>query len=246
MTSSSVTFGMHVAKGVQVNIAEGGLVIGNNGESPVVLFQTRVSVAWQWFEIALSNLTICREANAEFMEQLRQKAPGKEDDPLWRTVASGMQAAIAVAFALDGIYAEIKQQFPLPAEITSKWKANKTARYTQIAETIGRTFGISGENAKSLRHMLKGIFELRDMAVHPPASFSYPIPFGNSGVNVDKTFAAFHFEDVSGVVRHGIEIMRLMANGKSKDNATRTFAESNLVLMKDAIGTWERFEEAQR
>jgi hypothetical protein len=234
----SFTFGMRVVKGTQVRIGAGGLVIHADEKSPTVLFQTRLSVAWQWFEIAISNLRICKNSYDEFIQDLQQNAPGKVDDPLWRSCSAGMQAVIAVAFALDGIYAEVKQQFPLPVELTTKWKEKKTARYAQIAETSRRTFRIPGENAKMLRTMLRSIFNLRDKAVHPPADFSLPVPFGNSGVIVDTTLAAFQYDGVRGVVGFGFSILRMIENTTRQEESIKSFVSSNIKMMEGSMKLW--------
>ncbi|HMQ03163.1 MAG TPA: hypothetical protein PKD26_04550 [Pyrinomonadaceae bacterium] len=236
--SFSLTFGMRVAKGTQVAIAKDGLVISTDGNSPTVVFQTRLSVAWQWFEIAMANLRICKVSNDEFIQDVLENAPGKEDDPLWRSCSAGMQAVIAVAFALDGLYAEIKQQFPLPKELTDKWKEARTARYAQISETIRRTFKISGDDAKLLRKMLRSIFELRDKAVHPPADFSFPVPYGNSEILVDRTLAAFQFDQVKETVGFAMTTMRMIENTSSKNESIRTFASSNIKMMDNALKNW--------
>lgn len=241
----SYTFGMRVAKGTQVAIGAGGLVIRADGNSPTVVFQTRLSVAWQWFEIAMSNLRICKDSNDEFIQDVLENAPGKEDDPLWRSCSAGMQAVIAVALALDGLYAEIKQQFPLPADLSSRWKEKKTARYAQIAETIRRTFKVSGNDAKSLRKMLRSIFELRDKAVHPPANFSYPVPFGSSEILVDTTFAAFQFDNVREIVGFGFSIMKLIGETQSSIESIQSFASSNLKMLENAFAVWNEMSECK-
>jgi len=154
-----------------------------------------------------------------------------------------MQATIAVAFALDGIYSEVKEHFPLPNDLAANWKKKRTARYAQIAETFRRTFRFNRDDAKLVRETLKSIFNLRDLAVHPPASFASPIPFGDVQVLVDRTFAAFEYTKVWKIVESGVNLVKIIGNTSNPDESVRTFASGYLKLMAETLRKWDQLIE---
>jgi hypothetical protein len=123
-----------------------------------VSVSVRTSLVWQWAQIAVRHEK----------EALESRAHRDLDEEL----QASMVCIAAIAFALDGIYAE--QREVVPAEDRKVWIDNGTARWKQIYETLRQAFRLP----RSLRDEFKWLFEHqklgRDFLVHPDADFRDP------------------------------------------------------------------------
>jgi hypothetical protein len=59
--------------------------------------------------------------------------------------------------------------------MAEKWRKGRTARYTQVSETVRRTFTLKPKGASALRANLKEIYRYRDLAVHPSGRIEAPM-----------------------------------------------------------------------
>ena len=94
-------------------------------------------------------------------------------------VAETQAAMIAIAasgHALDGFYGKFR--YVVPETTRRLWSRNKTARSSQIFETLKAGFGAKIEN---LQTDLKWLFGLRDAAVHFEEKAQAPVVHPTAG-----------------------------------------------------------------
>lgn len=118
----------------------------------------RTSLVWQWAHVAVAHEDEARAARAR----------GVIDN---EEMQATMVSVAAVAFALDGLYAELLAERVVPDEVVAAWKRNDTARWRRIFETVKRAFKVPA-SLYSEMEWLSSREELgRDFLVHPDAAF---------------------------------------------------------------------------
>jgi hypothetical protein len=97
-------------------------------------------------------------------------------------------AVSASAFALDAFFASVVQHAP-QARVSTR------ARHATIFETFKRAFALSHGQVSALQAPLRMIFELRDTAVHPPATWAQPVLHPAFNLGMEPRFVQFRAEN---------------------------------------------------
>lgn len=118
----------------------------------------RTSLVWQWAQVAVAHES---EAHAA-------RARGVIDDEEMRAT---MVCVAAVAFALDGLYAELLAERVVPDDVVAAWKRNHTARWRRIFETARLAFELSPSLFGEMKWLSSREELGRDFLVHPDALF---------------------------------------------------------------------------
>jgi hypothetical protein len=220
--------GVFIGKGMNVSVPVGGLQISmgpSGGLQGSVRLQLHFDVVPSWTALALKHL-----ADAHNDKLARQQAwnASVEDDKghtLEREFQSSMQAIMASAIALDAFYAALQDKVKIDQTLRDKWRANRTARYAQIAEVIRMAFELKPKGSAAMRNYLKETYRLRDLAVHPSADLKDPILHPELGVGVEWRFFYFRFDRALLVVRGAVEtIHELVTTGTPANGSIKNYA----------------------
>src|SRR5258708_22063115 len=103
------------------------------------------------------------------------KAKDAKGETLERVFRPSMKAMTAAAIAIDGFYAAVQKKIRIDPALINKWKANKTARYSQVAETVRIAYQLKPKGSKAFRDNIREIYKFRDQAVHPSAAMEEAI-----------------------------------------------------------------------
>jgi hypothetical protein len=186
--------GVFVSKGMTFSIPAGGLTIaidnhgkGTGGLRPHVRFD----VGPTWLQLALRHLDDARAKKDLRVAAWAGVDENQKGDSLEREFEASMQAIMAAATAVDAFYALIRTHVDLPSSIVDTWRANRTPRYAQVTEVLKRAFHLKPKGATDLRKILKEIYKLRDLAVHPSGKMEAPRMHPDLGVGVEWRFACF-------------------------------------------------------
>jgi hypothetical protein len=206
--------GVFISKGMNVGIPVGGLQISVDPSGSLqgnLRLQLHFDVVPSWIALALKHLA---DAHNDKLARERAWNANVEDDKsqtLEREFQSSMQAIMSSAIALDAFYAMLQDRVKIDQTLRDKWRANRTARYAQIAEVIRMAFRLKPKGSATLRNNLKEIYRLRDLAVHPSGALKDPILHPELGVGVEWRFFYFRFDHALLVVRSTVETIHELA-----------------------------------
>ena len=197
--------------GLKIALDSHGKVTGN------LTPHVRFDVGPTWVQLALRHL-----GDAKAKKDLRVAAwlgmgEIQKSDLLEREFEASMQAIMGAAIAVDAFYALIQPHVDLPPSIADKWRAKRTARYSQVTEVLKRAFHLKNKGVANLRQNLKEIYRLRDLAVHPSGKMEAPIIHPELGVGVEWRFAYFSAYNAELIVNAASRILwELAYEGKPK------------------------------
>jgi len=143
--------GILVSRGVQLRIPAGGLTVTLDGDPPPVVFEVRLDVWDHWLAIASELTQASESAHARLLDAVRRTDEQARNAALEEEFRAAMQAIGATAFAVDAVYAAVKERFPIEPEVELAWRRKRTARDRRIAEVLKRAFGIKRERRSSRR-----------------------------------------------------------------------------------------------
>ena len=176
-----------------------------------------------WLELARKHAEDARARHAECLA-----AWAGIDEPakaLEREFEASMQATMATAIAFDALYDAVRKINDVLATLVAQWKANKTARYKQIAETLKIAFGLNAKQLEALRGSLKQHYKLRDLAMHPSGELDAPILHPELNGGVEWRFAFFRSYNAQIFGSDGIQNFSDLLNvGKPKNDAVQRYA----------------------
>lgn len=177
-TDPSPKPGIFITKGLRVGIPHAGLQVRVDRDGRTqgdLTLHVLYDVCPRWLEIACQHVFEAETHSASVIAawdisgRQEEVAKGLELES-----ASGMQAAVAGAIAMDALYAMVKDRVVLPAGLTRTWKKNRTPRHRQMAEVFRRAFLMDHRTANQLRVVLNDIMRFRDQAVHPSGTLAAP------------------------------------------------------------------------
>lgn len=204
-----------------VAIPAGGLTIGIGEDGKVtssLTLHVRFDVCPKWIELALRHRA---DANEKRIARAAAWAGTNEEfkaATLEQEFEASMQAIMAAAISIDAFYSLIQPHVQLPPSLVERWRTERTARYSQVTEVIRRAFHLKPKGTAALRHNLKEIFRLRDLAVHPSGKIEAPILHPEIGVGVEWRFAVFRAHNAELAVNAATGMLWDLAhNGKPKD-----------------------------
>lgn len=159
-------------------------------EVPPVQTATRTDLWHHWLRTSIEHAAeaeqhaqVAREAKAADQNEAAGAAVANE-------CRAGMVAAAGAAFAVDGLYAAIKERIRVPGGLVASWRKNRTARPVQVLEVFKLGCDV-GNRERKLDHAIRTIFRFRDWSAHPPAAFREPVLRQDLHVGVPWQYVAF-------------------------------------------------------
>lgn len=212
--------GVFITKGMTVSIPHFQLKIGEGGEiegDPITL-HVRFDVCPTWVMLAKRHLETALAAR----EQRELIWAGTDEtakaESLEREFESSMQAIMAAAIAWDAAYALLREHVAIPEALVQRWRAGRTARYSQVTEVIRRAFKLKPKGAAVMRANLKEIYRYRDMAVHPSGKIEAALLHPELNVGVEWRFVYFRASNAEIAVCGAASMLWDLAHeGKAKD-----------------------------
>jgi hypothetical protein len=196
--------GVHFFLGCDVQVDEVSYELDDEGArilgTGVMTLLLRTDMWRFWLREAIDAAVLATAVSDQIPPLYEQfeadKATGEDLDELAiRELLASMRAITASAFAIDAFYAAVKARSPQHPH-QEAWYRNKTARPTQVAETIIHNLRlVDPEAKKKIREWSKEIYRLRDLAVHPASEFQKPVYRPDLNVGVDQKFAIFRREN---------------------------------------------------
>jgi hypothetical protein len=212
--------GIFISRGMTVGIPAGGLAIsiGDDGKAITnVTIHVRFDICPTWIQLSIKHLEEAQKRRISRETAWKETNEEEKAATLEREFESSMQAVMSVAIAIDSFYSIIQTEVNLPSSLLEKWRDKRTARYSQITEVMRRAFNLKPEGTKILRHNLKEIYRLRDLAVHPSGKIQAPILHPELNVGVEWRFATYRAHNAEIVVNAATWIIwNLAHDGKSK------------------------------
>jgi hypothetical protein len=166
--------GIFTLGGGGVQIPPGGLVLteGEDGAATAEIRAVRVRLdLWPtWLEIG------CRATN-DALAACQQLSADLSDDTkaslLTSELQGGLVAVTAFAFSMDGFYDTSRNELgPHPDE--ASWKKNRTARASQVSETLRYHLKLGPNFSRQLRQCVEELFQFRGRAVHSDGKWVEP------------------------------------------------------------------------
>jgi len=175
---------------MQLRVPAGALVLTLEGEPSPVVFEVRLDVWDHWLSIANEQTRRAELTHARVLDAQREGDEDVRIRALEAEFRASMQAIAATAFAVDALYAAVKERSAADDVIGGATDDRRKARYRQIAETLRRAFRIQRGTDK-LEEFLRRLFELRNWAVHAPNDFRRPVEHPDLGLGVEWRFVAY-------------------------------------------------------
>jgi hypothetical protein len=221
--------GVFISRFVTLTLSDLTISFGPEGSSGSSKALVSYDVCPIWLEIAIEHLKAANEANSEMTKTWADPATAGDakGETLERVFRYSMQAMTAAAVAIDGFYAAVQKKIKIDPALIDKWKANKTARYSQVAETIRIAYQLKPKGSKAFRDAIKEIYKFRDQAVHPSAAMEEAILHPDIDVGVERRFVVFRYDNALQIVRIAVMMIdELARNGNVKNNAIEKYSNS--------------------
>jgi hypothetical protein len=212
--------GIFITKGMTFSISQFSIHIRDDGEieSDPVTPHVRFDVCPTWIEIAKRHLESAIEARTLRQTVWLGTDTTAKAKALELEFESSMQAIMAAAIAWDAIYSILRQHVNIPQSFVDKWRAGRTARYSQVTEIVRRAFALKPKNVAALRSNLKEIYRYRDLAVHPSGKIEAPLLHPELDVGVEWRFVYFRATNAELAVSGSTAMLwELAHNGQAKD-----------------------------
>ena len=192
-----------------------------------------------WLEIAFQHLVESEEGHAQ-VEAAKEEKGEQLANALIRELSEGMQAMVAAAIAMDAFSDAVKQAIRFPKALTTTQRRNRTARYEQVAEVLRRGFRVGNVGTEQVRAKLKELYRFRDLAVHPPAEASDPIPYPPIESSVEWRFRAFCSENAKAATAVALSlIVQLIERPRDKHPELQRYCRSVSSNIKSVLTDWE-------
>jgi len=236
--------GVFITKGMRVSIPQFSFRIGINGniEGEPLILHTGIDLCPYWLDIAYDHLLCTEKANDNLMRAKELDDNEQISNALQAEFASGMQAIMASAIAMDAFYANVKENIDLPQNLTETWRKKGTARYKQTAEVLRRAFSINQETARILREILKQNYTFRDKAVHPPPGTTAPVLHPELNKVTDWRYATFRYYNAKAIVGLTLSIIAQTATKthENKFKNLKIYCESLMISIEPKVKRWEK------
>jgi hypothetical protein len=212
--------GIFITRGMTVSIPSFSIRCRDDGEiegDPITL-HVRFDVCPSWIQIAKRHLEQAISARSRREQAWSGSDEDEKAQALESEFESSMQAMMAAAIAWDAAYAVLREHVTIPPAMADKWRMGRTARYTQVAETVRRAFSLKPKGAAALRANLKEIYRYRDLAVHPSGKIGAPLLHPELDVGMEWRFVFFRAKNAELAVQVAAAMLWDLANnGKPKD-----------------------------
>jgi hypothetical protein len=221
--------GIFISRFITLSLSDLTISFGPDGSSGTSKALVSYDVCPIWLEIAIEHLKAASGANSEMVSAWANPATANDakGETLERVFRHSMQAITAAAIAIDGFYAAVQKKIKIDPALIDKWKANKTARYSQVAETVRIAYQLKSKGSKAFRDSIKQIYKFRDQAVHPSAAMEEAVLHPDIDVGVERRFAVFRYDNAFQIVRITVTMIdELARNGNVKNDAMKRYSDS--------------------
>lgn len=212
--------GVFITRGMTLAIPSFSIRFDANGRiqgDPITL-HVRFDVCPTWIQIAKRHLDSALAAQTARDAAWSGNDENAKAQALEAESEAAMQAIMAAAIAWDALYAVMREHVAIPQAMAEAWRKGRTARYTQVAETVRRAFSLKQKGATALRANLKEIYRFRDLAVHPAGKISAPVLHPELDLGMEWRFVYFRAKNAElAVVVAAAMLWDLAHNGKPKD-----------------------------
>jgi hypothetical protein len=228
--------GIFISRGMQITIPSFSIRLRDDGqfESDPVSLHVRFDLCPTWIQVARRHLDHAQNAKAR-----RDEAwPGSDEDAkakaLEEEFEASMQAIVSAAIAWDALYAILREHVTIPPAMSEKWRLGRTARYTQISETVRRAFVLKPKGSSLLRSNLRALYSFRDMAVHPSGKIAAPLLHPELNVGMEWRFVYFRAQNAEMAVLGAAGMLwDLATNGRSKNAKITEYQKTLLARLQE-------------
>jgi hypothetical protein len=206
--------GVFITRGMRIQIPPGGLTVSlsSDGSPDVSLhFLVSLDMCPYWLEIAVGHLRNAAVARGELQGAKRSSVNQDAGSALEHEFSAGMQAITSSAIALDALYASVRDRITVPASVITTWQTKRTARHRQVSEVFRRAFRVKGKGFRNLSTIAAQLYRFRDLAVHPAATFTNPVPHPIIGSATEWRFVSFGYESAHAAVRGALALVVQLA-----------------------------------
>lgn len=241
--------GIFLMQGQRLSLSSFSISINDDGEvtSEGPTLSTGVEMTPYWLAIAATHANSCARLVSKTNEAWNTNDPKKQVAALNAEFSAALQAITAAAFAIDALYATLKEVMPVPEATHHAWKKNRTRRSRRVFETIRRCFSLGQTTQRMLKSFLDQLFAFRDEAVHPSARTRLAIKHPRLPVGVDEAFCKFRARNAWISVGAVIEIVEGLLDSKnvrSPELAKRL--EPLKTLVRPIARKWRRSAAGKR
>lgn len=211
--------GIFIKKGMRVGIGALTVSVDEHGRQRSSLdLHIHFDVCPTWLGLASRHLAEAQVRAAERNAAWQGNDGAFKASALEREFEASMQAIMAAAVAVDAFYGVIQKAAEVPKALRDTWKRKKTARRKQVAEVLRIAFGIEPKDFPVVRNILKNIYTLRDMAVHPKGELAPALLHPELDVGVEGRFYYFRYVHAKQIVDETRALIyQLVTNGTPKN-----------------------------
>lgn len=110
-----------------------------------------------------------------------------------REFESAMQAIVAVATAVEALYAAVRTKGTAAEPEPTAERSRRSPRFAVVAEGLRKAYRIKDENFEALRNNLKALYTLRNDAVHPASGMAQILKHPEIDVGIERRLAYFSY-----------------------------------------------------
>lgn len=193
--------GPFIVKGMGISIADFSVSVNEDGSlSGSLSLNLRYDACIAWLKIALEHRNQALEGKKHRISAWATDDDEEKGRTLEAEFQASLQAIVAAASAVDAFYAQIASQFPIASETKAAWQKNKTARASQVYETIKYAFGLAGGPHEEFRKFIQALYKIRDAALHPTGKHQPPHFHNEIGCATDWRFWTFRSQVADSIV----------------------------------------------
>ena len=226
---------VYLTRGMTVSIPQFSLRIGEDGSidaDPIVL-HLRFDVCPTWVQVAKRHLDSALLARSQRQQAWASATEETKAALLEAEFEASMQAITAAAIAWDALYAVLRECKVIPDDLARTWRTRRTARYSQISETVRRAFSLKPRGTLALRNNLKEIYKYRDLAVHPPGKIQAAILHPEIGIGMEWRFVYFRARNAEfAVLAAAAMLWSLAHDAKPRDQKVIEYQKGLLARLE--------------
>lgn len=220
-----------MSSGGSLRIPAGGLRIPLDG-SPIPAVTVELSLdTWDhWLSISKEMIERAEEAHDRMIVAHKGADETARNSALEEEFRAAMMSISAQAFAVDALYASVKERIPVHSG--TQQGESKAPRYARISDTFRRGCKLKNEQVGQIRTCLKELFKYRDWAVHPPADFRQAYLHDDLGLGVEWRFIAFSTRNARPLFDMTVKLLGLILNtARSELSELHQWADSGKVRL---------------
>lgn len=227
-----------MSSGGSLRIPAGSLLIPNGGSPPPAVTVELSLDTWDhWLAIAKEMVERAEDAHAQLLSAHSAAEETTRASALEEEFRTAMISIAAQAFAVDALYASVKERIPAQPTAVQATSRAGSPRYARITDTLRRGCKLRNEQVGQIRTCLKELFKYRDWAVHPPADFRQAYLHEDLALGVEWRFIAYSARNARLLFDMVVKLLGLIL-GSTRDQFTdlQRWAESGQVRLRHVVG----------